>query len=95
MTSSPEKNRSSRSRLAVSGQGALSAMSLGLNFNLRKGKQWCISELIVNRKKESNRLTKSKVHKVERFKKVAVIKEYILDEKDEANSPNNIYDNLE
>lgn len=82
-------------RQAIAGEGALSAMTLNLQFNLRSGKQWCISELMVNRKKESNRMTKSKVHKVERFKKVAVIKEYILDEQDESNSPNNMYDNLD
>jgi hypothetical protein len=35
------------------------------------------------------------VHRVDRFKKIAVIKEYILDEKDESNSPYNMHDNLD
>jgi len=29
------------------------------------------------------------------FRKVAIVKEYILEEQDESNSPNNMYDNLE
>ena len=42
---------------------------------------------MINRKKENNRATKSFVHKIEKFKKIAVVKEYILEEEDEANSP--------
>ena len=92
---SPDKTRQSPSRPAIVGQGALSAINLGLNFNIRLGKQYCISELIKNHKKEYNRVTKSNVHKLERFKKVAVIKEFIFDEQDESNSHNNIYENLD
>ena len=53
------------------------------------------SELIINRKKENNRQIRSIVHKKEMFRKIAVVKEYILEEQDESNSPNNMYDNLE
>ena len=40
-------------------------------------------------------MTKSNVHKLEKFKKVSVIKEFIFDEQDECNSNINIYENLE
>jgi len=69
-------------------------LTLGLNFNIRPGKQYCKSELIKNHKKEYNRATKSNVHKLERFKKVAVIKEFIFDEQDECNNHSHIYENL-
>ena len=68
---------------------------LTINFNLRKGKQLYNSQLIINRKKENNRQIRSIVRKKEMFRKIAVVKEYILEEQDESNSPNNMYDNLE
>jgi hypothetical protein len=40
-------------------------------------------------------VTKSNVHKLEKFKKVSVIKEFMFDEQDECNSNFNIYENLD
>lgn len=40
-------------------------------------------------------MTKSNVHKLEKFKKVSVIKEFMFDEQDECNSNFNIYENLD
>jgi hypothetical protein len=83
-------------RHAVVGIASYNALA-GLCFNIRERGQWFLSEIMITKKTENNRLTKSKVHKTERFKKVVVVKEFIIEEEDETNSPHHqmAYDNLD
>jgi len=83
-------------RNAVVGSAAYNALS-GLCFNIRERGQWCLSEIMITKKTENNRMIRIKVPKTERFKKVAVVKEYLIEEEDETNSPHHqmAYDNLD